>query len=84
MAINPEAFAGSDIFKGLIDEMTGYMKTTPPAMGFDEVVLPGELDFRTYEKRLKEGIPVDEDVWQLIKQASQKVGVTIPELDETL
>ena len=84
VAINPEAFAGSDIFKGLIDEMTGYMKTTPPAMGFDEVVLPGELDFRTYEKRLKEGIPVDEDVWQLIKQASQKVGVTIPELDETL
>jgi len=44
--------------------------------------MPGELDFRMYEKRSREGIPVDEDVWQLIVESAQKVGVSISEVQK--
>ena len=79
MALNPEAFAGIDVFKDLMGELSKYMKGTPPAPGFTEIVMPGELDFRMYEKRSQEGIPVDDDVWRLIVESAQKVGVSISE-----
>lgn len=77
MAINPDAFAGKDVFKDLVMEMSAYMKATQPASGFNEIVLPGELDFATYERRSRDGIPVDDDVWQLIQDCARKVGVTV-------
>ncbi len=77
IAINPDAFAGRDVFKSLTGEMVDYMKSSPPAPGHDEIVLPGELDFRTYDKRLEEGIPVTESVWNLIVETAQKVGAII-------
>jgi LDH2 family malate/lactate/ureidoglycolate dehydrogenase len=79
MAINPEAFCGSNNFEGLIDDMSRYMTTTPPGAGAKEVVMPGELDFRIRAKRLAEGIPLSEETWHLIVEAAQKVGVHLPE-----
>ena len=79
IAINPEAFCGLDNFKGLIGDMSDYMTSTPPAPGAKEVVMPGELDFRIYDKRLAEGIPLSEETWQLIVEAARKVGVDLPE-----
>ena len=79
MAINPEAFAGTETFKSLILEMAEYMTSTPPAEGFQEVIMPGELDFRTREKRLVEGIPVDDSVWSLILESARKLKVSIVE-----
>jgi hydroxycarboxylate dehydrogenase B len=75
IALNPEAFAGVDVFTALMGELADYMQGTPPAPGFTEIVMPGELDFRMYEKRSQEGIPVDEDVWNLIVASAQKVGI---------
>ena len=51
------------------------MKSLPPAEGFDEVILPGELDFRTKESRLRDGIPIDEDTWEQISSSTHRVGV---------
>lgn len=79
VALNPEAFAGTEAFKSLVLEMSGYMTGTPPAQGFKEVVLPGELDFRRRDRRLVEGIPVDDSVWGLILESARKVKVSIPE-----
>ena len=79
MALNPEAFCGLDNFKDLIGVMSDYMTTTPPAVGAKEVVMPGELDFRIYDKRLAEGIPLSDETWQLMVEAARKVGVNLPE-----
>jgi LDH2 family malate/lactate/ureidoglycolate dehydrogenase len=79
MAINPEAFTGTDTFKELILELSDYMTGTPPAQDYHEVVLPGELDFRTRDRRLVEGIPVDDSVWNLILESARKVDVSISE-----
>ena len=77
MAINPEFYCGKEQFCELVDKMCAYQMSAAPAPGFKEVVVPGVYDFRTREKRLVEGIPVDENVWNMIVDAGKRVGVTI-------
>ncbi|MGD2156605.1 MAG: Ldh family oxidoreductase [Anaerolineales bacterium] len=79
IAIDPQAFCGLERFKDLIEVLKDYMKTTPPAPGYDEVIMPGELDFRIREKRLVEGIPLADKTWDLIKESALKVGVNLEE-----
>jgi len=79
IAINPAAFCGTGRFKELMDDLSTYMTTTPPAPGHDEVVMPGALDFRMRERRLAEGIPLPEETWRLIVETAARVGLTIEE-----
>jgi LDH2 family malate/lactate/ureidoglycolate dehydrogenase len=41
------------------------------------VTVPGELDFRNYQKRCSEGIPLAADTWRKIVQVAVKVGFKI-------
>jgi uncharacterized oxidoreductase len=77
MAIDPAAFGGKDRFRDLLAEVFTYVASSPPAPGADGVILPGELDFRTAEKRRAEGIPVADETWRLIREAGLKAGVTL-------
>lgn len=85
MALNPGAFCGVEQFRDLMDDLSEYMTTTPPAPGFDEVVMPGTYDFRMREKRLIEGIPLDSQTWSQIVEAARRVGITVgaPSVRET-
>jgi uncharacterized oxidoreductase len=74
MAVNPVAFCGTERFAGLMEELSAYMTTTPPAPGYQEVVMPGTLEFRTREQRLAEGIPVAEETWQQIVAVAERLG----------
>lgn len=77
MAINSEAGCGGESFIRCMDQLTDYISSCAPAPGFDEVVLPGELDFRSRKKRVVEGIPVAEETWEQILRTASKVGVSI-------
>jgi len=63
MAINIESFVPTQHFKDRIDKMIKNIKSSPCALGVSEVFLPGEMELKTEEKRLKEGIPFDEKTW---------------------
>jgi LDH2 family malate/lactate/ureidoglycolate dehydrogenase len=39
--------------------MIKSLKQTPTAPGFSEILMPGEVEFRAYEKRKREGIDID-------------------------
>ncbi len=77
IAINPEALCGLERFRALMDDMSAYMVSTPPALGYDEVVMPGTLDYRVRNRRLAEGIPVAEETWRQIAETARKVGVSL-------
>lgn len=79
LAIDPEAFCGSERFAQLVDSLSEYIATTPPAPGCEEVFLPGELDYRTRKKRLVDGIPIPEETWAAIVETAEMVGAQIPE-----
>lgn len=77
IAVNLEAFCGLELTKKLMDELNSFIKAAALAPGHDEIYLPGELDFKTKEKRLREGIPVADETWLSIKEAAKKVDIII-------
>lgn len=63
-AWDPVRFVDLDMFKSKVGELCARVKSTLPASTFSEVFLPGELEERKRKKRLKEGIPVPDEVWK--------------------
>ncbi|OFX13154.1 MAG: hypothetical protein A2Z18_02040 [Armatimonadetes bacterium RBG_16_58_9] len=77
IAINPELTCGAARFVELMDDLCDYMTSTPPAPGFSEVVMPGTYDFKMRDRRIAEGIPLDENTWKQILEAGAKVGTKL-------
>jgi uncharacterized oxidoreductase len=73
--IDIEAFLPAQAFGGLMEELREYLKSSRPARGKREVMLPGEPDFRKREERLHSGIPIDDETWAQIVAAASAVGV---------
>jgi 3-dehydro-L-gulonate 2-dehydrogenase len=57
---------GSAHTADLIEEIINYTKTSRPVIEGQSVSYPGENSLRTREKSLKEGIFVDERIWQKV------------------
>jgi hydroxycarboxylate dehydrogenase B len=77
VAINPEAFCGMQQFKTMIDGLCEYVTSCPAAPGYSEVVMPGTLDFRKRQERLKNGVPVAGKIWTDILGLAQRLGVAV-------
>lgn len=75
IAIDPEPLCGLSHFRQLMDELTTYVTSSPPAPGHWEVVMPGELDFRMREQRLREGIPLPATTCRKLEEVARKVGI---------
>jgi LDH2 family malate/lactate/ureidoglycolate dehydrogenase len=63
VALDPAAFAPQGEFETEAEEFCAALAATKPAEGFEEVLVPGELENRTRERRLKEGIPIPPATW---------------------
>ena len=51
------------------------IKGVPPAPGFEEVLLPGEPEARTRQRREREGIPIPEDTWRAVSAVAAELGL---------
>jgi uncharacterized oxidoreductase len=78
--IDPEKFVPRDEFLDQIEILRRHIKASPPAPGFQEVLMPGEPEFRAEERRLQEGIPVDDETWRQFADCARCLGVEVPEL----
>jgi LDH2 family malate/lactate/ureidoglycolate dehydrogenase len=52
-----------------------YLKATPPADGFDEVLYPGEKEYKTEQQRRHEGIPIEDETWDRITALAERFGL---------
>ena len=77
IAIHIDAFGDLAQFKHDSSEMMAYMKATPPMDGVSEVLVPNDPETREREKRLANGIPIEEDSWNMIVATAQRVGVPV-------
>ncbi len=75
LAIDIEAFRPLAEFEGTAGRLFAAVKASRTAPGVDEILIPGEPEFRTKEKRLREGIPVPESTWQELERAAERLGV---------
>ncbi len=56
-----------DMHEGLIEEIINFTKSSIPAEPGGQVTYPGERTLQTRLKNEAEGIPVNETIWQLVK-----------------
>ncbi|MBM3942587.1 MAG: Ldh family oxidoreductase [SAR202 cluster bacterium] len=75
-AFKVENFRPLEQFKKEMKEFAEFVKTSPPAAGFSEVLYPGELEYRTELKRRKEGIFVEDETWHEITELMHNLEVT--------
>ena len=80
VVINPDAFSGQQLFRELASNTRRYMKSSSPAPGFEEVLVPGEVEFQTQRKREVEGVPLDGESRDAILQQAEKLSVDTKEL----
>ncbi len=62
-------------FKREMKEFAEFVKTSPPAKGFTEVLYPGEIEYNTERKRREEGIDVEEETWNQITDLMRELKV---------
>jgi LDH2 family malate/lactate/ureidoglycolate dehydrogenase len=72
---NVAALRDLDTFKREVAEFAAYLKATPPAEGFTEVLYPGEIEWRREQERRKSGVEVDAKTWQALQELAAKLGV---------
>ena len=75
LAIDPAAFSPEGQFKEQVAAFVRYLKDTPPAQGFQEVLYPGEIEYRTSQRRQQEGIPIEDDTWSALQAVGERFGV---------
>ena len=72
----------ADLFQALPDysqraqEMADRIRAVPPAPGFQEVLVPGDLEARTRAIRQRDGIPVPRKLWDEIMNLGRSLGIT--------
>ena len=75
VVIAVSAFLSLERFYQLVEGLRDYIKSSRPAEGFDEVLLPGEPEFRTSRTRQQNGIPLDDVTWLKILKCAESLGV---------
>ncbi len=58
LALDPDCFIGREEFKKNMDAYIKSIKGSARAQGVEEILVPGEPEYRTEQKFLKEGIPL--------------------------
>jgi uncharacterized oxidoreductase len=72
--VHIEAFQPLEDFRAKVAEFRTKVKDTPLAPGVDEILIPGEKEWRTKQAREREGIPLPERTWESIGEAAASVG----------
>lgn len=77
MAIDIEAFIGKEDFERDMQTFIGWLKSSRLMEGFDEILLPGEMESRQRKLKASEGVFVDDETWRQIGETGERYGVNL-------
>lgn len=77
LAINIAAFRPLQQFCQMVDEFIKAIKAGPKAPGVEEILVPGEPEWRTRELRLRDGLDLPDATWERIVSAGASCGVKV-------
>ncbi|MBI3836706.1 MAG: Ldh family oxidoreductase [Planctomycetia bacterium] len=80
IAIDIARFGMLAAFQDQVRELIGYVKSSPPAPGFEEILVPGETEHGQRMNRLREGISIDDALWKQLLSLGKELEVAPPEL----
>ncbi|MEP7456616.1 Ldh family oxidoreductase [Phyllobacterium sp. SB3] len=79
IAIKPDLFVPPEAFGERMDTFIERAKGLPKAMGFDEILIPGEPEERTETDRRRTGLPMTDDVVTDLRNEAVAAGLIFPE-----
>lgn len=71
IAIKAGAFADESTVLPTASELLDRIRAVPPAPGFSEVLVPGDPESRARTRQEKEGIEVDDQVWEMLHSLAE-------------
>ena len=74
-AFNLEHFRPLEEFKKEMGEFVEYIKDSPPAAGFKEVLYPGEIEWKNEQTRRRDGIFVEDETWAQLSDLMESLNV---------
>jgi ureidoglycolate dehydrogenase (NAD+) len=80
IAVDPDRFVGRQAFTTRMGRLAELIATTPPAAGFIEVLLPGELEARAESDARVNGIVLDDATVALLQALGDAESVPFPGL----
>jgi LDH2 family malate/lactate/ureidoglycolate dehydrogenase len=78
VAIDPERFVGRDAFRERLARLVELIGGTPPAEGFDEVLVPGEIEARAAAEADRLGIPLDAATVDALSRLAVEMSLGFP------
>ena len=75
IVLDPARFGDTGWMEREAATLIDWVKSSPPRPGVEEVLIAGEPERKSREKRLKSGIPVDANTWKELVQAAGQVGL---------
>ncbi len=78
-AIDVNAFTPVAEYQKGVRAFLDGIKTTPPAHGFDEVLVPGDFEAQTRARRLKRGIEIPDTIHTQLQECADKLNLSIGE-----
>jgi len=71
-------FAGSEHFLKVVGNLADYVRGCPTSAGVDRILLPGDPERLSLEKRKLEGIHISDGLWQTLTGLAKTCAVAIP------
>jgi uncharacterized oxidoreductase len=75
IVLDPARFGDTGRMEREMATLIGWVKSSPPRSGVEEVMVAGEPERKSRAKRLKDGIPIDANSWKELIGAAQQVGL---------
>lgn len=75
IALKADLFQAFEVIEERMKVLAARVKAQPLAAGFDEILMPGEPEYRREQERLRQGIPLSADVVESLQREARRTGV---------
>jgi uncharacterized oxidoreductase len=75
IVLDPARFGDTAWMTREREALIGWVKSSPPRPGVEEVLIAGEPERKSRARRLKDGIPIDATTWNELVAAARQAGV---------
>jgi len=73
--IDISRFRDYEEYKKDVLHLIGNVKSSPVMDGFTEILIPGEIEEREAEKRMKDGIPIEDATWKELISLAKELNI---------
>ncbi len=80
LGIDTARFLSPEEFQSRMEHLVTTVKSARPARGYEEILVAGDPEWRSEERRLKEGIPIEIGLWERLAALARESSVDVPDM----